>query len=966
MGGRYTSTRLYPEERTCRPRRIPRPRLPLPPRRSGSTSSTRSTRCRSARLSPWTAPRRLGLPPPARRTPPPGCSAPTASSACSARAAWGSSTRRSSSSPRRRVALKVIRGGRFVDERHVRMFRREIETLARLNHPNIGAIYDAGSTEEGQHFFAMELVRGRHARRLCSAPAPRPARRGGARASACALFLLDLRRGPLRPPARRHPPRPQAVEHRRRRSRRADAFRRTAHGDAAPSPPVKILDFGLARITDADVDSRDAGDRGRHASRGTLPYMSPEQARGNPDAIDVRSDVYALGRDPLRGSDRGAAVRHGRARRFSTRSGSSASSLRRRCAGPGSGRRGTGRRPRDDRRQGAREGARPALRQRRGARRGRPALPRVAAHPRAGAEHGLPAAQVRAPQPRPRGRASPPRSWPSSSASRPPPRSPSARPRRGAPPRPHDTTSRKWPTSSAACSRASTPAGWGPRSAATCVPASRRAASGAGRRTRRSPRRLGGLDEALAGGQPHRHRARPHRRERPRARHRHRAERASPASPWCSRGSPFDRRDVHEARPLRPRRGAAPCGPHDLRERHSAPDACDDPRRRARPRHPLSPAGPHRRGRAAAPGGAREPSPDAGAPTTTGSSRRWIRSPCSTATPTGSRRPRRSSPGGLALQRDRHGDEDPFTLALHEQPRAGAEERGQAPRRRASGGRDARRPPPGARQRRPRDDESGQQPGDPLPPDGALDKAEAALPRGLRNQPPSARRRAPGSPVTMTNLGRLYMAQEKYGEAEALLSRAVATSRRVQPPGFFGTGFTLQALGDALVGLGRYPEAETALLEARHPRAGARCRLRQPHPRDGVAGEALRAHWQRDTSRRVARETARKELTGPRPPGRCPRPCYGAISAFGRLGEHPFVSRLDLDPGSVDFCSRVTVEHQEPPRRARMLYRRCGERPSSRARVAADDRSTHTWISSSPPARWRARKSTSSPSAVLT
>jgi len=56
--------------------------------------------------------------------------------------------------PRRRVALKVIRGGRFVDDATIRMFRREAETLARLRHPNIGAIYESGRTEEGQHFFA--------------------------------------------------------------------------------------------------------------------------------------------------------------------------------------------------------------------------------------------------------------------------------------------------------------------------------------------------------------------------------------------------------------------------------------------------------------------------------------------------------------------------------------------------------------------------------------------------------------------------------------------------------------------------------------------------------------------------------------------------------------------------------------------------------------------------------------------
>lgn len=62
-------------------------------------------------------------------------------------------------SPRRKVAVKVIRGGQLVDESQVRMFQREVDTLARLQHPNIGGIYESGRTEDGQHFFAMELVR---------------------------------------------------------------------------------------------------------------------------------------------------------------------------------------------------------------------------------------------------------------------------------------------------------------------------------------------------------------------------------------------------------------------------------------------------------------------------------------------------------------------------------------------------------------------------------------------------------------------------------------------------------------------------------------------------------------------------------------------------------------------------------------------------------------------------------------
>jgi tetratricopeptide (TPR) repeat protein len=63
-------------------------------------------------------------------------------------------------SPRRAVALKVMRHGHRVDEVHARLFQREAETLARLRHSNIAAIYESGHTEDGRDFFAMELVEG--------------------------------------------------------------------------------------------------------------------------------------------------------------------------------------------------------------------------------------------------------------------------------------------------------------------------------------------------------------------------------------------------------------------------------------------------------------------------------------------------------------------------------------------------------------------------------------------------------------------------------------------------------------------------------------------------------------------------------------------------------------------------------------------------------------------------------------
>ena len=59
-------------------------------------------------------------------------------------------------------------------------------------------------------------------------------------------------------------------------------------------PEIKVLDFGIARITDSDLAIETIVTE-PGCVQGTLPYMSPEQVRGHPDEIDVRSDVYSLG-----------------------------------------------------------------------------------------------------------------------------------------------------------------------------------------------------------------------------------------------------------------------------------------------------------------------------------------------------------------------------------------------------------------------------------------------------------------------------------------------------------------------------------------------------------------------------------------------------------------------------------------------------------------------------------------------
>jgi predicted Ser/Thr protein kinase/tetratricopeptide (TPR) repeat protein len=170
--------------------------------------------------------------------------------------------------PKRTVALKVTRAT-LVSSSARRRFELEAELLARLEHPGIARIYASGiDPVTNVPFFAMELVEGRpldeHARELSTRE------------------RLDLLAQVC-----------DAVEHAHQKG--------IVHRDLKPSNILvdsggkpRILDFGVARVTDTDVSittlHTDVG-----ALIGTVPYMSPEQAAGDPAEVDTRSDVYALG-----------------------------------------------------------------------------------------------------------------------------------------------------------------------------------------------------------------------------------------------------------------------------------------------------------------------------------------------------------------------------------------------------------------------------------------------------------------------------------------------------------------------------------------------------------------------------------------------------------------------------------------------------------------------------------------------
>lgn len=173
--------------------------------------------------------------------------------------------------PQRIVALKVIRLGVATAE-HLRRFEQEAKLLGRLQHPGIAQIYEAGTANSGggdQPYFAMEFIQGLPLLQHANTQHLETRHRLELMAKIC-----------------------DAVAHAHRRG--------IIHRDLKPvnilvdeSGQPKILDFGVARVTDSDAQATRQTDMGQLI--GTLAYMSPEQVLADPLALDVRSDVYALG-----------------------------------------------------------------------------------------------------------------------------------------------------------------------------------------------------------------------------------------------------------------------------------------------------------------------------------------------------------------------------------------------------------------------------------------------------------------------------------------------------------------------------------------------------------------------------------------------------------------------------------------------------------------------------------------------
>ncbi len=168
----------------------------------------------------------------------------------------------------RDVALKVLPPGTLRDEGARRRFRKEALTLSKLNHPNIATIFDF-DTDDGTDFLVMEYVPGATLNDSLAAgslPQDEIARLGAQMAEGLAAAHQ------------------QGVIH---RDLKPANLRMTADGR------LKILDFGLARLTEPSTKAMTESLSDAYSGAGTLPYMAPEQLRG--ETGDHRTDIYSSG-----------------------------------------------------------------------------------------------------------------------------------------------------------------------------------------------------------------------------------------------------------------------------------------------------------------------------------------------------------------------------------------------------------------------------------------------------------------------------------------------------------------------------------------------------------------------------------------------------------------------------------------------------------------------------------------------
>jgi WD40 repeat protein/tRNA A-37 threonylcarbamoyl transferase component Bud32 len=165
----------------------------------------------------------------------------------------------------RLVALKMMLSGQFAKPEFIQRFRAEAEAIAQLQHPNIVAVHEFG-TQEGQPYFAMDLVEGRTLAEIV--------RDGPLAAQRAATYVKVIAEAV-------HYAHQHGILHR-------DLKPSNVLIDASDQP--RITDFGLAKRLTGDSELTLTGQ-----VLGSPNYLSPEQATGRQAEVGPASDIYALG-----------------------------------------------------------------------------------------------------------------------------------------------------------------------------------------------------------------------------------------------------------------------------------------------------------------------------------------------------------------------------------------------------------------------------------------------------------------------------------------------------------------------------------------------------------------------------------------------------------------------------------------------------------------------------------------------
>ncbi|HUH04282.1 MAG TPA: serine/threonine-protein kinase, partial [Kofleriaceae bacterium] len=175
--------------------------------------------------------------------------------------------------PGKKVAIKVLHTEVAADDESLARFRREAEIASRLGHPNIVDVHDFNILPDGSPYLVLEYLEGEDlAARLLRGPLPLDEVASIVRQVGAALAAAHR----------------ENIVHRDLKPQ--NVFLVPTEADGFVIEQAKVLDFGISKIRGSQTVKTNAA-----TMLGTPQYMAPEQALGQHDNVDARTDVFALG-----------------------------------------------------------------------------------------------------------------------------------------------------------------------------------------------------------------------------------------------------------------------------------------------------------------------------------------------------------------------------------------------------------------------------------------------------------------------------------------------------------------------------------------------------------------------------------------------------------------------------------------------------------------------------------------------